>query len=491
MTDFTFLKENIDTIVLCALHDGDKYGYEIAREIKNKTANQYEIKQPTLYAYLKRLENQKQIESYWGVESNGGRRRYYRLTEHGKQVCETFMQNWEQQQNVINSLTSTTQPTPIEVSSEIIEENTIEVEYETETEQEVATEDFTQVIFQETITTISEEDELDAHFSHQDEISTQLSLLKQQAEANDHKNEVPTATSQTEILPEVDTLTEITTAEESNESSETPEQISQTVDSTTTNETTADEPAEEQVTAEPRPNFDIVQDSPEEFITMFDERAKESANEIEQSTQGENYQHVLMKVIGDQLDDMQSYASTTATDKLNKQETEHCDATPLIDLADTFAKQGLRMRIYNKSTANYKSRKLMPVAKVNCITAWLGYAILLVFMSIMLLSTKQLVGAGIYIITLLIALIVPAVFTVISFKNKARKNKPDFNFKFMLILSLIIFAVVVLCSFAISVLAKIEFSNASLIIKAIVFPSVVSAVLPLTVVVYNQISKKY
>ena len=35
--DFTFLKGNIETIILCALFNGDKYGYEIAKEIKDRT----------------------------------------------------------------------------------------------------------------------------------------------------------------------------------------------------------------------------------------------------------------------------------------------------------------------------------------------------------------------------------------------------------------------------------------------------------------------
>ena len=63
--NFDFLKGNIETIILNALYGGDKYGYDITREIKEKTDNQYEIKQPTLYGYLKKLESEKLIESYW------------------------------------------------------------------------------------------------------------------------------------------------------------------------------------------------------------------------------------------------------------------------------------------------------------------------------------------------------------------------------------------------------------------------------------------
>ena len=106
--DFTFLKGNIETIILCSLYNGDKYGYEIAKEIKERTENQYEIKQPTLYSYLKRLEAQELIYSYWGAESNGGRRRYYKLTEDGRFNCEKFMAEWKYHQTVMSNLVDDT-----------------------------------------------------------------------------------------------------------------------------------------------------------------------------------------------------------------------------------------------------------------------------------------------------------------------------------------------------------------------------------------------
>jgi len=121
MYDFSFLKGSIETIILNALYSGDKYGYEIAREIKEKTENKYEIKQPTLYGYLKRLEQSKLILSYWGGgDSNGGRRRYYKLTEQGKNVCLEYMSEWNFQRDIIDSLVA--QPDKDEIK-EISQEN--------------------------------------------------------------------------------------------------------------------------------------------------------------------------------------------------------------------------------------------------------------------------------------------------------------------------------------------------------------------------------
>lgn len=104
MYDFSFLKGSIETIILNALYSGPKYGYEIAREIKEKTDNKYEIKQPTLYGYLKRLQENGLIVPYWGGDSNGGRRRYYQLTDKGEEICIQYMSEWNFQRSIIDNL---------------------------------------------------------------------------------------------------------------------------------------------------------------------------------------------------------------------------------------------------------------------------------------------------------------------------------------------------------------------------------------------------
>ncbi len=100
------IRGHINTIILRALYDGDKYGYEICKEIEEKSQGQYELKQPTLYSSLKRLENQGYVTAYWGSISNGGRRRYFKLTEFGKQIAEQNKAEWEYSRTVIDRLIS-------------------------------------------------------------------------------------------------------------------------------------------------------------------------------------------------------------------------------------------------------------------------------------------------------------------------------------------------------------------------------------------------
>lgn len=100
------IRGHINTIILKALYDGDRYGYDIIKDIEQKSSGQYKLKQPTLYSCLKRLESQGFISSYWGAKSNGGRRKYYTLTEMGQELFLKNQTDWEYSRTVIDRLIS-------------------------------------------------------------------------------------------------------------------------------------------------------------------------------------------------------------------------------------------------------------------------------------------------------------------------------------------------------------------------------------------------
>ena len=98
------LRGHIDTVILNLLNKGDKYGYEISKIISFQTGGEYEINEATLYSSLKRLERDKSISSYWGDETQGGRRKYYKITEEGKKVLTQNKLNWEFTKKIISKL---------------------------------------------------------------------------------------------------------------------------------------------------------------------------------------------------------------------------------------------------------------------------------------------------------------------------------------------------------------------------------------------------
>jgi PadR family transcriptional regulator, regulatory protein PadR len=95
------LKGTIDILILSVLSKGDNYGYEISRIIKMKTEGAFEILEATMYLALKRLENQKAIDFYWGDESGGGRRKYFKITELGKEQLSQLINDWKETVQIV------------------------------------------------------------------------------------------------------------------------------------------------------------------------------------------------------------------------------------------------------------------------------------------------------------------------------------------------------------------------------------------------------
>ncbi len=98
------LRGHTDTIILGLLTDGDKYGYEITKLVHERSELLYELKEATMYSSLKRLEKDGHITSYWGDETQGGRRRYYRITESGTELYHNNKQNWSYAKRVLDKL---------------------------------------------------------------------------------------------------------------------------------------------------------------------------------------------------------------------------------------------------------------------------------------------------------------------------------------------------------------------------------------------------
>jgi len=98
------IRGHIDTMILRVLNNGDNYGYEIIKAIHINSGGNYELKEPSLYTSLKRLETGKQIESYWGDESQGGRRKYYRITAQGKENYDYALREWKIARELIDQL---------------------------------------------------------------------------------------------------------------------------------------------------------------------------------------------------------------------------------------------------------------------------------------------------------------------------------------------------------------------------------------------------
>jgi DNA-binding PadR family transcriptional regulator len=98
------LRGHTDTMILRLLSEADRYGYEIVKLIAARSGGEYELKEATMYSGVRRLEADGDIEWYWGDESQGGRRKYFRITKKGRATYARNKSNWEYAKRVLENL---------------------------------------------------------------------------------------------------------------------------------------------------------------------------------------------------------------------------------------------------------------------------------------------------------------------------------------------------------------------------------------------------
>lgn len=86
-----FKKGALELCVLSQLTGGDKYGYELTERISMEMS----IAGGTLYPILRKLKEEEYVTTYLVESESGPARKYYRLTEKGRQYQAEVKQEWE------------------------------------------------------------------------------------------------------------------------------------------------------------------------------------------------------------------------------------------------------------------------------------------------------------------------------------------------------------------------------------------------------------
>ena len=100
------IRGNTETIILAQLIKQDSYGYLINKAIMHMTQERFELKEATLYTAFRRLEDAGCITSYWGDEKTGARRRYYSITDLGRESYKLRKKEWQTAKELIDRLLS-------------------------------------------------------------------------------------------------------------------------------------------------------------------------------------------------------------------------------------------------------------------------------------------------------------------------------------------------------------------------------------------------
>ena len=101
---YDLIRGHTDAIILSYLGQHDGYGYQINKDIANATDGQFELKEATLYTAFRRLEETGLITSYWGTENVGARRRYYSITDSGRDAYRDYRREWDYAKLILDKL---------------------------------------------------------------------------------------------------------------------------------------------------------------------------------------------------------------------------------------------------------------------------------------------------------------------------------------------------------------------------------------------------
>lgn len=96
-------------LILTILKRGESYGYQIIQDMKEYSGGTLEWSDGMLYPVLHKLEKDGCIQSRWEVSEEGRRRKYYSITEAGKEELATAKNQWLSIHKVLHKLWG---PTP-------------------------------------------------------------------------------------------------------------------------------------------------------------------------------------------------------------------------------------------------------------------------------------------------------------------------------------------------------------------------------------------
>jgi PadR family transcriptional regulator PadR len=85
---------SLELIVLHLLEPGEAYGYEIVTKVTTKTDGALGVTDGTLYPVLYRLERAAFVSVRWETPDRGVPRKYYRLTDAGREELERLKHEW-------------------------------------------------------------------------------------------------------------------------------------------------------------------------------------------------------------------------------------------------------------------------------------------------------------------------------------------------------------------------------------------------------------
>ncbi len=99
--DAQLKKGVLELCLLQCLSGEPKYGYDIIQTMRNCFPD---VTESTFYAILRRLNKEGSADTFQGSESNGPVRKYYRLTEDGRERLAQMAADWRKLRIILEKM---------------------------------------------------------------------------------------------------------------------------------------------------------------------------------------------------------------------------------------------------------------------------------------------------------------------------------------------------------------------------------------------------
>jgi PadR family transcriptional regulator, regulatory protein PadR len=103
--DHELKKGSAELLILSLLEHRARHGYEISKLIDERSDGVLKFNVASFYPLLYRMEERGLIAGRWVEKAGTRRRRYYRLTKHGKEMLKTRRASWLDLVDAIHRIT--------------------------------------------------------------------------------------------------------------------------------------------------------------------------------------------------------------------------------------------------------------------------------------------------------------------------------------------------------------------------------------------------
>ena len=426
------IRDHVDTIILSTLANGDRYGLDILTEIKENSKGLYELKQPTLYSCLKRLEKLGYVTSYKGDTSNGAQRVYYSLLDDGRKFLEKDQAEWEYARTIINGLLS-------------------DKEYDPN-----ATPPF------------------------------QASELRPRTKRQPRSE--PSAAESAEVYNNQIVVSE-------NETPEITEPVQQALNlDSDTNDSTPIIVNDNTQEAAPSQNIKILNPDLKTVIVPKDAVLYEQdvdyvgvLDDIFAPNEGGHIYHGSRHFVNE----LDQIAAQDNSSFANNEQTEYVSQYSLDAVAQRFAKEGFTIKPYfKKNTTEFYVNKYIYINKILLTTSVYSYLVYAFLLTVLHLSTMTAFAtpAASFLLPLFLMAIVPLFFIINYYIDPTKKVSANFSLKKTLSTASIFLVNAILLIILIGFVGfKANFVEPSTLVQPIIFPAIMILCVPISILIYSYL----